>query len=260
MTTIRELAKTVLAHQHPLEKIASIRSAQSRVSSGVIPLGPEVELTCALPPCPQVVPLHEMTKPAPGLNKEVQLLHSIAHIEYNAMNLYWDMLGRFQVNVPYQYYLDFASVACDEADHFQALDARLHSLGSGYGQLQVHNALSSGLQATSSTVLDRLVLTSLVHEARALDSHKRLASKFNSFNSNKESVRLLDSIVQCELTHVHIGLKWFRHLVDGDAKTRFREIVRKVAGKLRPPFDVEARDKAGFPRDWYEAEVDSQES
>ena len=250
MTTVRELARTVLALSDPAQKIAAIRAAHSSLLSKPLHLGDEVELVTAPAPCAGIVSLKDMEKTKEA-SKEVMLLHAIAHIEYNAMNLYWDMLGRFPVDVPSSYYTDFSSIACEEATHFEALDSRLRSLGSSYGSLHVHTALSSALELTSSHVLDRLVLTSLVHEARALDSHSRLRAKFHSYNRDKHSAQLLDWIVASEVSHVRTGLQWFRHFSPPDQKSCFQSTVRRVVGPLRPPFNVPARTEAGFPQDWY---------
>ena len=254
MSTVRELARSVLSAQHTQAKVSSARTAYRHLLA-LSPrlLGPPVPLALSPPPSSLVLPLQRL--PLQHSNKEISLLHALAHIEYNAINLYWDMLGRFELdNIPDEYYVEFASVACDEADHLEALDKRLQALGSAYGQLGVHNALITGLEASSSSVLDRIALTALVHEARALDSRKRLVSKLNSFNNDKESTRLLEWIVDCEVKHVRVGLKWFRHLAGKEGKQRFRETVKRLVGRLRPPFDHMSRAEAGFPRDWYEAE------
>ena len=252
MSTVRELARSVLSAQHTQAKVASTRIAHTHLSAlSPLLLGPSLPLSLSPPPSSLVLPLQRL--PVQHSNKEVSLLHALAHIEYNAINLYWDMLGRFELpNVPREYYTDFASVALDEADHLEALEKRLQVLGCGYGQLGVHNGLMAGLEASSSSVLDRIALTALVHEARALDSRQRLISKLNSFNGDKESARLLEWIVNCEVKHVRIGLKWFRHFAGNEGKQRFQETVKRLVGRLRPPFDHTSRAEAGFPRDWYE--------
>ena len=250
MGTIRELSKSILSARSPADKISTVRSAyQLLASHPTLPLGPSLPLHPAPPPSVQVHPLPQL--PPQHTNKEIALLHAVAHIEYNAINLYWDMLGRFELNVPSEYYTDFAKVACDEADHLEALDSRLQVLGSGYGLLGVHNALMTGLEATAGSVLDRIVFTALVHEARALDSRQRLISKLNSYNSDKQSARLLEWIVNCEVQHVRVGVKWFRYFAQKDAKATFKEAVKRLVGRIRPPFDHDGRQEAGFPKDWY---------
>jgi uncharacterized ferritin-like protein (DUF455 family) len=181
--------------------------------------------------------------------------------------LSWDIIARFghEVEKEREFFDDFVCVALDEAKHHLLLTKRLEEIGGKYGDFPAHDGLWQSAMETSDSLMHRLVVEHCVHEARGLDVMPNTINKFRE-NGDEESASLLETIVYPEeIGHVKAGLKWFKFLL-GDASERggeetvkiFREIVeKKFYGALKPPFNDEARAKAGFDRRYYEVAVDA---
>lgn len=196
-----------------------------------------------------------------------KILHSLSHIESWAIDLSWDIIARFghEVEKEREFFDDFVRVALDEAKHHLLLTKRLEEIGGKYGDFPAHDGLWQSAMETSDSLMHRLVVEHCVHEARGLDVMPNTINKFRE-NGDEESALLLETIVYPEeIGHVKAGLKWFKFLL-GDASERggeetvkiFREIVeKKFYGALKPPFNDEARAKAGFDRRYYEVAVDA---
>jgi uncharacterized ferritin-like protein (DUF455 family) len=176
------------------------------------------------------------------------LLHALAHIEFNAINLALDAVWRFP-SMPADFYIDWLKVAAEEAHHFSLLAARLAEFGHGYGDFPAHDGLWDMAQRTRDDVLARMALVPRTLEARGLDAsppiRKRLAQA-----GDHASAAILDVILRDEIGHVLIGNRWFRFLCD-DARldphpTYERLAAQYHAPKLRGPFNFEARRDAGF--------------
>lgn len=185
----------------------------------------------------------------------VYLLHGLAHIELNAIDTAWDTVLRFSNDetLPLAFYHDFASIAADEARHFELLCARLNDKNSFYGDIPAHVGIWGGAEKTKNDLLGRLTVIQLVQEPRALDSWERLMEKFKS-QSDKQSSQLIDLICREEIDHVRKGIFWFQWLCQReslDPIATFHEKAGAYVGIVPPPFNVGARLEAGMPESWY---------
>jgi len=186
----------------------------------------------------------------------IALLHALAHIELNAIDLAWDLVARFAgAGLPRGFFDDWVGVAGEEACHFELLAGRLAELGAGYGDLPAHDGLWEAAAATADDLLARLAVVPLVLEARGLDVTPEMAARLERVG-DAESAAILRRILDDEIGHVAIGLRWFDHLcLDRGLSPQavFHERVRRFfKGELKPPFNHAARAAAGFPRHYYE--------
>lgn len=178
----------------------------------------------------------------------IALVHSLAHIEFNAINLALDAVYRFR-DMPLDYYSQWLSVAADEAIHFGLLCERLNSLGSHYGALPAHDGLWDMARRTDHDVLVRMALVPRILEARGLDVAPPMIAKLIQLG-DEDTATILQRIYTDEIRHVEIGNRWFRHVcadrgLDGTAV--FRDLLKgKNSGYLRSPYNDEARLQAGF--------------
>ncbi len=191
-----------------------------------------------------------------GAAGRIALLHAVTHIELNAIDLAWDMIARFgDPTLPREFYDDWVRVADEEAKHFTLLSARLEKMGAAYGDLPAHDGLWQAAQETSNDVLARLAVAPLVLEARGLDVTPGMIDKLDRAGDT-DSAAALRIIHKEEVGHVAIGQRWFTHIAATrglEPAATFQSLVRKhYKGRLKPPFNKESRDAAGFHADWYE--------
>lgn len=176
------------------------------------------------------------------------LIHAIAHIEFNAINLALDAVYRFR-KMPDQYYTDWLQVASEEAYHFSMLSERLQALGYDYGDMPAHNGLWEMCIQTDTDVMIRMALVPRVLEARGLDVTPAMMKKLTSAGDHK-TVSILNIILRDEIGHVRIGSHWFKHCCaerDLEPLATFRQLlIDHMNGSLRGPFYKEARLQAGF--------------
>lgn len=176
------------------------------------------------------------------------LLHSIAHIEFNAINLALDAVWRFD-DMPPQFYVDWLQVASEEALHFSLLREHLQGLGYDYGDFDAHDGLWLMTQRTAGDVMARMALVPRTLEARGLDATPPLQAKFERAGDAR-AVEILSIILRDEIGHVAIGNRWYRWLCAQrgfDPVTHYDVLsARHQAPRLRPPFNLEARRAAGF--------------
>lgn len=176
------------------------------------------------------------------------LMHSIAHIEFNAVNLALDALYRFQ-NMPKAYYQDWLGVAGEEAYHFQMIREHLSHMGYEYGDFPGHNGLWMTTYETDHDVMVRMALVPRTLEARGLDVTPPMMSKLRAIG-DKRGVEILKILLHDEIGHVEVGTRWFRYLCQQqglNSFNAFQEIIDKYHhGDLKGPFNYEARQKAGF--------------
>ncbi len=176
------------------------------------------------------------------------LIHALAHIEFNAINLALDAVYRFR-DLPREYYGDWLKVAAEEAYHFTLLRAHLQTLGYDYGSFAAHNGLWEMAVKTAHDPLVRMALVPRVLEARGLDVSPTLIRKLASCG-DRRAVEILEIIQRDEITHVAIGNRWYRHLCAArglDPIETFKRLLREYdAPPLRPPFAEAARRQAGF--------------
>lgn len=197
-----------------------------------------------------------------SLASRISNLHSLANIEQWAVDLSWDIVVRFAhvtvdgKQLPQEFFDDFIQVAIDEAKHYGMISTRLKALGSHFGALPVHNALWDSATDTSDSLLARLAIVHMVHEARGLDVQPKTLEKFAK-NNDPESVKVLEVIYRDEITHVAAGLKWFTYICKNsqpalDCIPTFHEYVKKYfRSYLKPPFNTEGRQTAGMYEEWY---------
>ncbi|WP_349251879.1 ferritin-like domain-containing protein [Azoarcus sp. L1K30] len=176
------------------------------------------------------------------------LLHAIAHIEFNAINLALDCVHRFR-SMPAAFHRDWIHVAAEEASHFELVQARLHALGHGYGDFSAHNGLWDMACRTADDVLSRMALVPRVLEARGLDATPMIVAKLRRIGDD-ESVAVLDVILRDEVGHVAIGDYWFRDCCARrglDAEAVYLELMERFnAPWPQAPLHREARLAAGF--------------
>lgn len=176
------------------------------------------------------------------------LIHSLAHIEFNAINLALDMVWRFEA-MPESFYRDWAQVAREEAEHFSLLAGHLRNMGHEYGDFPAHDGLWEMAQRTSDDLLARLALVPRTLEARGLDASPAIRDKLAAVGDER-GANILDIILRDEIGHVAIGNKWYGYLCRQqglDPIVQYRELARQYrAPRLRGPFNLQARRLAGF--------------
>jgi uncharacterized ferritin-like protein (DUF455 family) len=185
----------------------------------------------------------------------IALLHALAHIELNAIDLGWDIVARFTgEGLPRDFLDDWTRVASEEAGHFELLAARLADFGARYGDLPAHDGLWESALATADDLLARLAVVPLVLEARGLDVTPQMAARLESAG-DAQSAAILQYIYHQEIQHVAVGLRWFERLCRDrgfSPEQVFRERVRRYfKGDLKPPFNHAARAAAGFSATYY---------
>ncbi len=179
------------------------------------------------------------------------LVHSIAHIEFNAINLALDAVWRF-TGMPPRYYRDWLQVAQEEAKHFSLLQAHLQTLGYGYGDFTAHDGLWTMSENTRHDITARMALVPRTLEARGLDATPVIQAKLRKVATPQAlaAVGILDVILREEVGHVAIGNHWYHWLCarDGLDPLAFYAQAAALHGapRLKPPFNIAARRQAGF--------------
>jgi len=176
------------------------------------------------------------------------LIHSICHIEFNAINLAWDAVYRFR-DMPREYYSDWVNVAKEEAYHFSLLHEVLQEKGFVYGDFPAHNGLWEMAVDTDFDPLVRMALVPRVLEARGLDVTPGIIDKLSGIGENN-AVAVLQIIHRDEIGHVEVGSRWFRYLCDKrgyDYQQMFKTLlVKYLKNGLKKPLARDTRLKAGF--------------
>jgi len=201
------------------------------------------------PEKPDLVPPRKLKRRRLGSPEgHASMLHAIAHIEFNAINLALDAVYRFR-DMPLEYYADWIRIADEERYHFQLVRKRLNQLGYEYGDFPSHNGLWEAAEMSASDPLLRMALVPRVLEARGLDVNPKIMQKLSSIG-DKQSVDILEIILRDEVGHVKAGTKWFHYLCKQrklDPEQTFRELVSEyMLYAIRGPFYLPGRVKAGF--------------
>ena len=210
----------------------------------------------ARPERPELKDPRDVPRRRPGTPEgRIAILHAIAHIELNAVDLHWDIVARFSdTPLPRGFHDDWVRAADDESKHFNLLADRLEALGSHYGALPAHAGMWRAAEDTVDDLEARLAVVPMVLEARGLDVTPGMIALFEKAG-DAETVEALNVIYAEEVAHVAYGSKWFHFLCgrhDNDPKPRFHALVRKhFHGPLKPPFNEEKRAEAGLPPDFY---------
>lgn len=253
---LRGAALAALALQDPERKCTAVRALRG---GAVIAADAVLEEPAGLPGRPArpqlVAPAEVPRRSMATAEGRAALLHALAHIEFNAINLALDIIWRFP-GMPEAFYLDWLRVAEEEAAHFGLLQGRLHALGAAYGDFPAHNGLWEMAEKTRDDVMARLALVPRTLEARGLDVSPPIRRRLAQAGDH-ESAGVLDIILRDEVGHVAIGNRWFKWLCTrrGENPVAAYERLARChdAPRLRGPFNLEARRAAGFD----DAELDA---
>lgn len=204
------------------------------------------------PERPLLVPPREVGRRSMAtVEGRAMLIHALAHIEFNAVNLALDALWRFP-GMPAGYYTDWLRVASEEAGHFSMLAAHLGNLGFQYGDFPAHDSLWEMVEKTSGDIVARMALVPRTLEARGLDAIPPLRAKLAQAG-DMEAARILDIILHDEIGHVEIGNRWYCFLCSQhglEPRAAYDALaLRYRAPPLKGPFNIEARRQAGFTED-----------
>ncbi|THV25029.1 ferritin-like domain-containing protein [Peteryoungia ipomoeae] len=220
------------------------------------PLDPPLPDRPGRPAKPDLVPPKAVEKRSlhtlPG---RIALLHALAHIELNAVDLALDIVARFATEpVPQSFFDGWMKVAFEEAKHFLLVRDRLRALGADYGDLPAHDGLWQAAHSTRNDLTARLAVVPLILEARGLDVTPALQEKMRE-TGDLESADVLKVIYEDEKGHVAVGAKWFRFLCareKRDPAKAFQDLVRaNFRGQLKAPFNDIARAEAGLTPSFY---------
>jgi uncharacterized ferritin-like protein (DUF455 family) len=259
--TLSKAACAVLAAADPDAKVELTRRFARAWRGGALAPGGDERppVRPARPPRPELKPPRDMPRrrAAGSRDGRIALLHAVAHIELNAIDLAWDLIARFGGSeLPAAFHDDWVEVAAEEAKHFALLVERLASLGASYGDLPAHDGLWEAATATEGDLLARLAVVPLVLEARGLDVTPAMIERLERAGDG-DSAAVLRVILGDEIGHVAIGVRWFRWDCARrgcDPAASYRELVRRhFKGALKPPFNDAARGAAGLTPEFYQA-------
>lgn len=266
---LRQTALQALCTADPEEKSAlalAMYAQQASISiatEAVLSPPANVELP-GHPARPELKPHTSVARRSPATAEgRAILLHAIAHIEFNAINLALDAIWRF-AGMPRAFYLDWLQVAAEEAKHFRLLRAHLQKWGHDYGDFPAHQGLWTMCEKTASDIVARMALVPRTLEARGLDATPQIQAKLQQTGAPDalEAVAILDIILREEVGHVAIGNHWYRHLCqlqELDPEAHYGELVaRYEAPRPKPPLNLAARSQAGFSETelaWLQAQL-----
>ncbi len=244
-------AKTALSRKYAAQWFAA-REAGTPIEIGTAnpPLHP------ARPEKPALLDPRDVPRRRPGSPAgRIAILHAVAHIELNAVDLHWDIIARFgHVKMPIGFYDDWVKSADEESKHFNMICDCLDAMDSHYGALDAHAGMWRAAEDTAQDLMGRLAVVPMVLEARGLDVTPGMIDIFRNAKENA-TVEALSVIYAEEVGHVAYGSKWFHFLCgrhELDPKDTFHDLVRKYFhGPLKPPFNEEKRAEAGLPPDFY---------
>ncbi len=259
-SSLSAAARAVLLEPLPANKVALSQEAAALWRGGKLsPTNSAVVMPArpTRPPTPPLLAPRDLPHRRPGgLRGRVALLHAVAHIELNAIDLAWDLIGRFGASCywPVKFFHDWVSVANDEARHFKLLVGRLAELGAAYGDLAAHDGLWQAAAQTAHDPLARLAVVPMVLEARGLDVTPPMIARLRRAGDEK-SADLLGIILNEEIAHVAAGRRWFAHLCRSrglpEAETWRSLVAKYYHSELKPPFNEAARRTAGMPPEFY---------
>jgi len=245
-------AKTTLSLRHA----ATWADAREDDASGIAIGTAQPPQHPARPARPELASPRDVPKRRPGSEAgRIALLHAVAHIELNAVDLHWDIIARFgHVEMPLGFYDDWVKAAAEESNHFNLICDCLTSLGSHYGAMPAHAGMWRAAEDTAEDLMARLAVVPMVLEARGLDVTPGMIEVFRKVGL-QQVVAALELIYGEEVAHVAYGSKWFHFLCgrnNVDPKGTFHGLVRRYFhSPLRPPFNEEKRAEAGLPPDFY---------
>ncbi len=259
--SLREAAVGVLLTADPAEKARAARQLRAQWDDGHIrhsAEGPAMPQRPARPSRPELLSPGAMPKRGRGGSprNRFAMLHALAHIELNAIDLAVDMAGRWGAEMPREFVADWLRIADEEAQHFGLLGGLLADAGGAYGDLPAHGGMWESAELTRDSLEARLAVVPQVLEARGLDVTPALIGRFRAAG-DEAAATVLERILTDEVTHVEAGNRWFRKLCSEsmtEPSARFRELVSTYfRGCVKPPFNDSARSRAGLTTDWYAA-------
>lgn len=262
-STIAQACRTVLATADPIGKVKAARAAARDWRLGRLDHLFDVAMPDrpARPDRPELLPPNRMPKRGKGGSERgrIALIHALSHIEFAAIDLAFDMAGRFGAQFPRAFADDWMRVGAQEAMHFALLDRRLKALGSHYGALPAHDGLWDAASATAGDVLGRIAVVPMVLEARGLDVTPATIDRFLAAGDGV-TARILTRILNDEIHHVRAGTRWFESVCaeqNRDPAPMWRYLVgRYFGGLIKPPFNDSARESAGLTRNYYQPLAD----
>ena len=243
--------KTALSRRFAAEWQAAREAGETpEIGTANPPLHP------ARPAAPELLSPRDVPHRKPGSPAgRIALLHAVAHIELNAVDLHWDVIARYtHTPMPMGFYDDWVKAADEESKHFNLMCDCLEELDSFYGALPAHAGMWRAAEDTVDDLMGRLAVVPMVLEARGLDVTPGMIKIFQQAKADS-AVAALETIYAEEVAHVAYGSKWFHFLCgrhELDPKETFHGLVRKYFhGALKPPFNEEKRADAGIPPDFY---------
>lgn len=268
--TLYEASLAVLNTADPHEKANKTQAfAEKWFADDSLPIGQGDDLPerPARPEKPELLAPSKMPKRLKGgsLRNKISLLHALAHIELNAIDLAWDIMARFAhyaaendkqgFSLPREFYSDWMKVASDEAKHFLMLSSRLSDFDAAYGDLPAHDGLWESADRTAHDFAARLAIVPMVLEARGLDVTPHMITSMKN-QEDFATANMLQIIHDDEITHVRAGTVWFEAWCEYHGKTideTWQDLVRTYFnGVLKKPFNHDSREKADMLRHWYE--------
>lgn len=258
MPTLGEAARAVVLTPDPRDKCRAARSLARAWRQGRLDHRCDVAMPDrpAWPDKPDLLPPNAMPRRRKGGSERgrIAMIHALAHIEFVAIDLAVDLVGRFGGEFPRGFVDDWIGVAADEAMHFALLDRRLRALGSHYGALPAHAGLWEAAEATADDALARLAIVPMVLEARGLDVTPAMVTRFHGVG-DEPTARILERIYADEIRHVSAGTVWFGWMCDemgfNAVETWQRLVKERFRGALKPPFNDSARRDAGLTQEYY---------
>ncbi|MBO9396844.1 ferritin-like domain-containing protein [Shimia sp. R9_2] len=251
LTTADGRAKTALSKQHAATWFAS------REAGAPLPIGKATPpMQPARPAEPALLDPRDVPRRRPGSPQgRIAMLHAVAHIELNAVDLHWDIIARFtDTEMPLGFYDDWVKSAAEESNHFNLVCDSLEAKDSFYGALPAHAGMWRAAEDTADDLLGRLAVVPMVLEARGLDVTPGMIKIFENAK-DEQTLEALRIIYAEEVGHVAYGSKWFNFLCGRhalDPKEQFHTLVQRYFhGALKPPFNEEKRADAGLPPDFY---------
>lgn len=258
---LRQAAYVWLAETDAVRKAEGVRALWQDWQNGEVKLAIGAAITETLvvpgrPPKPDLVaPLGVKRRAMNTVEGRAALIHALAHIEFNAINLALDAVWRFP-DMPPDYYHDWLQVAQEEAYHFTLLAQHLVTLGFQYGDFPAHNSLWELAEKTQADVLARMALVPRTMEARGLDATPAVRAKLAQAG-DQAAAAILDIILRDEIGHVAIGNRWFAYLCDSrglEPIACYAALALQFkAPQMRGPFNWEARRAAGFSEEELQA-------
>jgi uncharacterized ferritin-like protein (DUF455 family) len=253
MTLLFDRARECLLESEPSRKCEAVHSLYHQWLEGMVSLEnghPPVEIERpGRPARPELVHPRDLPRRSLGTTEgRAALIHAIAHIEFNAINLALDAIVRFP-HMPRDYHADWLKVAAEEAGHFRLLWTRLGELGYAYGDFHAHNGLWDMALRTAGSVLDRMALVPRLMEARGLDVTPGMIRNFRKLG-DMQTVAILEIILKEEIGHVEAGTRWFRYLCEAQGlepeNTYFERLAHYLGDDIHCPVHYKARLDAGF--------------